>query len=763
MSRHLACFGSLVTSLMLPLLTGCGEPDPVDDPEQPVTPPVVSRTFAELGAWRVTGTPRSPLPADVRAAFARPEVRLRELPIEEEDWELAPGDPRIAGLRFLFHQPRHLSMTSSEVSLADLASMEPLEGATLDVPGHVTTSALHDGLKAWSYAFTRHGVYLALPEVESALPVGARATYPVETARVVDPVRGWVDVSSMELRREALEVDSVQRHGVRLVPGRSLECAFDVPGVGAELQFAYGVEARGWTNDEGIVVETLGQSDGAGVRIVLALDASERVVFETFHPPEAFGRWESIRVDLDPWRGQRVRVRFEPVASRGDEDDVLDDFAMLAEPMLVHRTMDGGRMSVILIVVDTLRADALSCYGASRVETQAIDALAGSGVRFEEVRSTSSWTLPGHASLFTASMTSEHGTNTWTDRLSEDRTTLAEVFRDAGFRTAAFTDGVYLTPTYGMDQGFDLFDHGNHGVRDVVDKARAWLEAGESPAFLFLHTYEVHSPYGPPEPHRSRFVRPYRGPLPPTIPYADRLDELLGRAPDAADIQYVKDLYEAEVAYADDVLGEFFEFLEMRDFFDRGVLALTSDHGEEFFEHGGFAHRTTLYEEQVRIPLVFRGAGAVERLERSRSLPARIVDVAPTLLEFANLPVPHEWSGVTLSLADAERPQLLSLVTRELEHRACCITDRKKWIGPAPDTTEENRRRSRVELYDLDADPGERNDLFEETARSTFQRLLDDVFERFPLLKRAVDAGSDVGSEERNRMRAMGYLGGRGR
>jgi arylsulfatase A-like enzyme len=753
------------TTIPLLLLALCGCSRSRDESAaEPEARGALLRTFGDLEAWQLSGTPRSPLSAEVREALAAPCVLLKEAPIPETSWELAPGDPRHEGLRLLFHQPRHAKEIATRIETEAQSGAIPESGAELELPDRMLAPAAVGAPEPWTYLFAPQGVCLLYPESEPGAPVDARVTYWVPSDLVLREVRSFLREAGEPLEREALELGSVRRHGIRLTPGLSLARSLEVPPTGGELVLAFGAEARGWEAEGEVLVETSGTSDGVGLRVFVEHAGEEQLAHETFHAPERFGSWESLRIDLEPWSGRSVRVRLEPLPSADGGDDVLEDFALLAEPLFVPHVPEAEHApGIVLIVVDTLRADALSCYGAPREVSPAIDALARSGVRFEEVRSTSSWTLPAHASLFTASMTTEHGTNAWTDRLPRDRTTLAEVFRDAGYRTAAFTEGVYLTPSYGMDQGFDSFDHGSRSVRETIDKGRAWLEEVRGPFFLFLHTYEVHSPHSPPEPFRARFVRDYDGPLPAVPPYTDRLDELLGRAPEERDVRYLRDLYAAEIAYADSVLGELFHDLEERKFFERGLLALTSDHGEEFYEHGGFAHRTTLYEEQVRIPLIFRGTWAEGRLDRARTRPARIVDVAPTLLEAADLPQPAEWSGISLSAHAAERPQLLSLIALDLEHRLCRLDGPKKWIGPAPDADAEVLARSRIELYDLERDPAEQRDLFAAELRSAFLERMRELLARFAPLRRGSAEELDLSSEERNRLRAMGYLGGEGR
>ncbi|MDF1799950.1 MAG: sulfatase [Planctomycetota bacterium] len=318
------------------------------------------------------------------------------------------------------------------------------------------------------------------------------------------------------------------------------------------------------------------------------------------------------------------------------------------------------RGDVLLIVIDTLRADALSCYGNEGPTSPVLDALAADGLRFDEVLTQAPNTATSHATLFTglypwthrvANLTSlEHGTA----GLPPAFITLAERFAAAGYDTAAFTDGGPLGRAWNLMQGFDHLAGQFEGVEAKVDQTLAWLEAEGSDAdrdrrFVFLHTYQVHEPYLPPLEYRDRFnTNPgYDGPVLAAETEARALRTSGGEVePNGkilfrdkadfgpADVRYLWDLYRAELAFTDAQLGRLFDELKARGEYDDMTIIVTSDHGEEFGEHGLFGHKQ-LYRETLRVPLIvklpkgsfedWRGQVVTERLNQ--------VDVHATLVD----------------------------------------------------------------------------------------------------------------------------------
>jgi arylsulfatase A-like enzyme len=261
---------------------------------------------------------------------------------------------------------------------------------------------------------------------------------------------------------------------------------------------------------------------------------------------------------------------------------------------------------------------------------------------FEQAMSTSSWTLPAHGSLLTGQYPSSHAAQDDGSRLAESVPTLASMFRGAGFQTFAVVSHVYVASAFGFDRGFDLFDDeliagGSENPRGdaVIDRALEQLDGRDpgAPFFAFVHLYDPHWDYAAPAPQTRRFVAPdYVGPIdgsyPAMIPF------LAGEGMTGADLAALVGYYDGEIAWVDQQLERLVAGLETRGLMATTLIAVTSDHGEEFLEHGRLGHGRTLYQEQLHVPLLLHHASL--RPER-RSEPVSLIDVVPTLLDLAGI------------------------------------------------------------------------------------------------------------------------------
>ena len=329
------------------------------------------------------------------------------------------------------------------------------------------------------------------------------------------------------------------------------------------------------------------------------------------------------------------------------------------------QTKVAGRPNVLLIVVDTMRADRLGCYGYPENTSPTLDAMAAEGIVFRHAVAQASWTRPSIATILTGLYPSTHQAISKVSILPEAVVTLAEAFHQEGYYTAGFADNINIAPMFGFGQGFceyhylapayfygasesaskltlyDLVrlvkerflskakrvDHYYRDAERMTSEAIDWLKAerGE-PFFLFLHYMDPHDPY---------FVHPYNGegyarvsmPNPP-LEMAPRLSAL----------------YDGEIAFWDRSFADLLAFMRSRGLLDDTIIAVTADHGEEFAEHGGWWHGATLYDEGILIPLVIRlpqSASAGMVIDHQ----VRLLDVAPTLLDRCGLPVPRDHAG----------------------------------------------------------------------------------------------------------------------
>jgi arylsulfatase A-like enzyme len=343
--------------------------------------------------------------------------------------------------------------------------------------------------------------------------------------------------------------------------------------------------------------------------------------------------------------------------------------------------------NVLVVVIDTLRADRLGAYGNQRGLTPFLDTLATTGTLFEHAYAVSSWTIPSVASFFTSRYPTQHHVVTFFSRIADSEVTLAERLHDGGWVGGCFSANPNLRKDWGHGQGFDeLWSDLTPDVDVQGDTIRtqglAWLDRtwsrrAKAPAFLYFQYMEPHTPYDPPEPFRSRFAVDEAGKpfdpqsavreaiaraLPATthdgadkpLDVAEAVRTILGRGTPLTkrEILPVERLYDAEVATADDQVRQLFEELERRGFLENSLVVIMADHGEEFVEHGRTSHGRTLYEESVRVPFIVVGPGvaAGRRVAENVSL----IDLAPTLLDLLGLPAEPRFEG--RSLAPLGRP-----------------------------------------------------------------------------------------------------------
>ena len=323
--------------------------------------------------------------------------------------------------------------------------------------------------------------------------------------------------------------------------------------------------------------------------------------------------------------------------------------------------------NVLLVVIDTLRADHLGTHGYRRNTSPNLDRLAGEATLFENAVSQAPWTAPSVATLFTGLYPSVHGLDEgvrWGHDqraagaslefgiqkvLGASQVTLAEVLRSHGYRTAGFVSAVFVNSIFGFAQGFQVYDdeHADYSGDYFRTKRRAeetnrrvfaWLgHELEEPFFLFVHYIDPHWPYDPPRPHGASYVADYQGRL---TPGDTAFVVESGGAPitgvDGEDLRYLIGLYDGEIHYVDAQLAALLERVRATPT-ERGLLTVvTADHGEEFLDHGSGSHGYTLFEEQVHVPLVLHFPGRIP--SRRIQGPVGLVDVMPTILELVGVP-----------------------------------------------------------------------------------------------------------------------------
>ena len=388
--------------------------------------------------------------------------------------------------------------------------------------------------------------------------------------------------------------------------------------------------------------------------------------------------------------------------------------------------MPRARPPILLISIDTLRADHLPAWGYRGVATPHLDALRSDSVLFANAYSQAPLTLASHASLLTGLLPPRSGVrDNFGFTLAAGTPTIASFLRSAGYSTGGAISAAVLTKKTGIDQGFDFYDDSvEEGSRVERDGGRTaeillrWIEqAREGPFFAFLHLFEPHAPYEPPEPWRTRYAaRPYDG----------------------------------EIARADEIVGTVLDRLKSRGLYERSIVVLLSDHGEGLGDHGEREHGVFLYREAIHVPLLIKLPGNARRGERVEA-PTALVDVFPTLAGLLHLPAPPDLSGNALLGGAGSAPDPHRAIYSETLYPrlrlgwsdlASLVDDRHHYIE-AP----------RPELYDVIADPAERRDLAPGLPPAF--RSLRVALSRIPHPFTPAAAGSP---EQAKKLASLGYL-----
>jgi len=445
--------------------------------------------------------------------------------------------------------------------------------------------------------------------------------------------------------------------------------------------------------------------------------------------------------------------------------------------------------NVILFSIDTLRADGPSCYGNPRLTTPVIDQLAEEGILFRNAVAQSSWTLPSHMTMVTSLMPTVHGCKSsqlWIkigESLSEYRVTLAEILKYFGFATAAFTDGSLVGNRHNFDQGFDICDDKGGGIAKISKKAMNWLNRNHSnkPFFLFMHCYDVHC-YRPPKDIEERFVRPYSGKLmelkKAIWPLESRITSNAFYSLSESDIQFIRDIYDATIFHTDRVFGEFLAFLKNHDLYDNTIIIVTSDHGEEFWEHGGTGHGWSLHEHQLRVPLVMKSP-TFDQTGREMNEWVGIIDITPTILDMLRIPLSNEFQGKSLlPLINNEGYKERVFVAEATHggHQKSLIKDGYSYLfNQFPPIGEDLFFYTRFirtwriimqytnnELYHIASDPREKHDILSDNLRvKTEMRsiLLDRIKKSLTLSTEGASADLyRLDKKEQEELEALGYI-----
>lgn len=484
----------------------------------------------------------------------------------------------------------------------------------------------------------------------------------------------------------------------------------------------------------------------------------------------------------DPLFDERLEKTFRQASSSPRALEALEfvKWRRSGDPLPESSQPKQAAPNVLLVSIDTLRADHLGCYGYSRDTSPNLDALAERGVVFENAFSTAPWTLPGHMSIFTSLYPSFHKLESTSRRLAPDVQTLTESIKALGHRTSAFVMTVLLARHWGFGRGFDFYYH-HQGVvvaEKQTNTAIDWLdwhlfhqrrEQRPDAFFLFVHYFDPHETYSPPEPFLSMYTGGYDGTLAPedqvTKTFAER------DFPTPQDYEYVIGLYDGEIRYTDQEVGRLLRRLDTLELLDDMIVIVTSDHGEEFKDHGSMGHQSTVHREQLQVPLIIVGPGlpAGTRVDSQVSL----VDVYPTLAGLLGADLPSHAQGMDLRKL---LPDPGKVPPRGSQHER----ERYAELGPLGETWSPNLHvksvrtgeycliedfdRGTRSLYDHRKDPSEKVDLYHARRNHPRVRALVRKLREFVRAGRSFSSEAanqptvELDENTRQQLKALGYL-----
>lgn len=624
----------------------------------------------------------------------------------------------------------------------------------------------HAGLETIQFEPTRPAIQLLVGVVLRSQPLGASR---FRAARL-DRIRGWQLVTNKRRSADASPVREVELGGV--------------------TQRCLALGARGRIRSEVVIdsrqpeltatVGLLWQGADAEIRIRGRIEAEGDAldVDQTLSMPG--GVYVPLRIDLTRLAGRRATLDLEFMANKRREESML---------LVSDLTIDGlapadpKRPDLIVISLDTTRRDRLSLHGYGRPTTPEIDRFAANAVVFESAITAGSWTLPSHTTMFSGEYPDRHGVFGSSSMLLDDTPWLPEILRQNGYGTAAFTGGGYLEPVFGHGRGYDRY-----GTIDVAYPLRSFAEReGDQrtksmsvtseqerkaliefveqprrrPMFLFVHTYAVHNYSATPESLAELGVEQSK--IPSVMKLVDRkVASRQYRTQSPTERGLLKGradlVYDATLRDADRFVGELLAALERSGRLERSVVVILSDHGEEIFDRDDIGHGQTVFDEQVRVPLIIKAPGfAPGRIDNLVSL----VDLTPTLLELLGLP-PLERSADGRSLVPLLRGEELDTapvisrgdrkgtIHRSLRGSALKLIENKPVGGEG-----------NYELYDLRTDPGERAPLGadHQPERDRLKGILLESVRGLENL-RGRSGNLDLTGELERELRELGYLGG---
>lgn len=602
-------------------------------------------------------------------------------------------------------------------------------------------------------------------------PEEVRKFFPIKSSPLQDLGSGE---NSLGLKRK-IKLGGVERNVLFSPPRSEFSCMLDIP-ENAALDFGIGIIRD--ENSETLLNSRGGEGNKGGVIFLVSLEAEGRkkTLFQKHLDLPSLEEDPSLSFALHsldlPFKLKNAHLVF-----RTEGDGPI--FAFWYNPVVYQRGRNDR--NVILISVDTLRADHLGCYGYQRETSPNIDSLVSDSARFENTYASSPWTLPSHVSLLTSLHGVHHQVYYDNEKMDPSLLTLADLLKTNGFFCSAFTGGGFVSSAYGFSKGFDAYQEGEGGIYHqnsaelLFKSVSEWLdrEKGKN-FFLFLHTYQPHNPYACPEPYKYMFLKEdAKWRQLDLIGYLGGNAGIFKSLPEA-ERQNVIGLYDGEIRYTDErLIGPLIRKLKDLKLYDRTMIVFTSDHGEEFFDHKSWGHGHSLYDESLKVPLIIKFPNSKYRGTSVSSI-VSLVDVMPTILDDL---------GVDCAGLNFDGKSLIPLIKGKEKRDRTFLADigSKVLNSHIPQKISANKGRDKVilnkkfseedlafflfsppstnpiELYDLNEDPHEKNDLSgqkNQTASEIIRRI-EDIFSR--AVKRTL-LKPEIDERLKEQLRALGYI-----
>lgn len=565
--------------------------------------------------------------------------------------------------------------------------------------------------------------------------------------------------------KKKLVLESLSLNALLAPPLSRYEFDVDIP-ENATLEFGSGIFAYKESQE----------NQSALFKVIAEHAGAEKVLYENELTLEASllrDQIQHVRIDLSSYAHEKIKLTFlteEPLHAAASESSA-STFAFWANPIIYRPNLE--KVNIILISLDTLRADHLGCYGYSRPTSPALDNLSQDAALFANTYAQSSWTLPSHMSLLFSLNSASHQVYFNDQRVDESLPSMATFLKEEGYITYGFTGGGYVSSIYGFAKGFDWYDEpvggrkaplGMDEAERMFEVTSEWLGKNQDkPFFLFLHTFQIHGPYASPEPWNEMFLQ--KGAGWNRLALRNFLDSHGDDYPFTPDEKSnIVALYDQEIRYTDDVLiAPLVARLKELGIYDNTLLIVTSDHGEEFDDHGGWLHGRTVYNELIRVPLVIKFPESAYKGTRVESK-CRLIDILPTALDTA---------GIKYSRSALEGRSLFTFLNGSETEDRVFISDlaHKNVPDPCPALIATNSKNLKfiiqkskggvkaIEAFDLNRDPRERNNIFKRTQaiRQDILAELDAYYaEKAKLQRNKQRIRMDKELEEK--LKALGYL-----